>query len=692
MNLLKKIAGLFKGPSSSPGPKALEVEPIPAGTKIALEGGTTKRVEGILTGDKVHTKEGAIPVTQVIKPAPKPRALEVEPEPRPKKIPDPKPVPVPDPEPAPAPPPVIGDSILEELETLTKNLDTSKLPAALQDDFQYKENFKAFDEYSKMHRDHQRDALKVLKGKDIGQVTIPTGTGKTRIQVSLHVEDMIAKTKKGKTGVYVISAHRLALCSQLLEDLIEIAIMCGLKFDLLYVGSERFNDDKVHFHYRSQGFTKYVANTTNTTSKFDVQKAAETAKNLNRHLLVVSTYHSFHKLETIPEIDICTYDEAHIALQDNFTENISLIKERIKREFFFTATRKVFGEDLGMNDESFFGEVLYEQPPKEMVERGEIVPPKIHSIRLDGDPVETGDLENMSMMRRVITEGFVNHRAAIKRYSKYPKKLGAKLLVTFRGSKDMMALHDDPEFRVWCRSQKVNVVLVSSAHGNYFNFEDTRRSKVIDIMGDLKDEEDALLFHIDILTEGIDLPSITGVLPFRDLSKSKLLQNIGRGARLLKEDRKNLYGGKIKPKEYDKMVKPYCWVLLSEDIFVEFEQIKRIERILYDIINEYDVPVEELFVTDNFRGDVEDDLDRMTEQDESSTVDKECKLRHLINKMLSDRFRDDIRLDPDPIGRIYKELKDLPNKLSRREIKRFLDALKDHPDPLGEIKKQLTSL
>lgn len=584
-------------------------------------------------------------------------------------------------------------SIMEELEALEVAQSSGSLPRALQDEFQYKENFQAFKEYSRQHRQHQKEAVKALGGKTIGQVTIPTGTGKTRIQVSLHIADMIEKTKKGETGVYVISAHRLALCSQLLEDLIEVAVMSGLKFDLLYIGSERFNEDKVHFHYKSQGFTKYVANTTNTTSKYEVEKAAKTAKDFGRHLLTVSTYHSFSKLELIPEIAICTYDEAHITLQENFTESIALIKPKIKKEFFFTATRKVVGDDLGMNNSDFFGEVLYEKPPKEMVEKGEIVPPKIHSIRLANVSSEdVGKYENSSMMRRVVTEGFLNHRATIKQYSKEPKNLGAKLLVTFRGSKDMFELHDDLAFKDWCVQHKVKVFLVSSERGNFFNFKEERRSRIIDLMGDLEDPEDAILFHIDILTEGIDLPAITGVLPFRDLSKSKLLQNIGRGARLLKEDRKRLYNGDIKPMEYKKMIKPYCWVLLSEDLFVEYEQIKRIERILYDIVNEYDVPVEELFIGDNFRGEVEVDLDRVTERDESDKSDNECMLKHLINKMLSDAFRDELRLDPDPIGHVHRNLKTIPNKHGIRAIKKFFKDINDNPDPIGELMKHLKTI
>jgi superfamily II DNA or RNA helicase len=46
--------------------------------------------------------------------------------------------------------------------------------------------------------------------------------------------------------------------------------------------------------------------------------------------------------------------------------------------------------------------------------------------------------------------------------------------------------------------------------------------------------------HYDILTEGIDLPNITGILPLRELNKVKFLQTAGRAARIFHGDRETL--------------------------------------------------------------------------------------------------------------------------------------------------------
>ena len=45
-----------------------------------------------------------------------------------------------------------------------------------------------------------------------------------------------------------------------------------------------------------------------------------------------------------------------------------------------------------------------------------------------------------------------------------------------------------------------------------------------------------MIFHYDILSEGIDVPGITGVCLMRNLGLAKLLQTIGRAVRLFKEN------------------------------------------------------------------------------------------------------------------------------------------------------------
>src|ERR1035437_11148052 len=97
----------------------------------------------------------------------------------------------------------------------------------------YNNDFVYIDQWCSHLRDHQVKALEALRAADIGQIIIPTGAGKTRIQITLHIQDMIDKSMDNKTGVYVIAAHRVLLRQQLVDEFIDLAVRWGLNFNVL---------------------------------------------------------------------------------------------------------------------------------------------------------------------------------------------------------------------------------------------------------------------------------------------------------------------------------------------------------------------------------------------------------------------------------------------------------------------------
>lgn len=513
---------------------------------------------------------------------------------------------------------------------------------------EYLQNFQVYDDFHSKHRDHQKGALFALSDKTIGQVSIPTGTGKTRIQVDVHIADMIQKTKENKTGVYVIGAHRLALCSQLLHDIVEVAIPCGLNFDILYVGSERFSNDSIRISLRNSGkisdnlraFNQKISNGINTTKQDDVLDFVNKAKKNNRHVIAVATYHSFHKLQLLPKIDICTYDEAHITLGDDFADNISRVKPLIEKNFFFTATRKVIGSTSGMNNIESYGEVVYEVSPRRMIEAGEIVAPRIHSIRVSED-ADDGNYDNNKMLIKTIIEGFTQHKIKLKSFSSSPDSLGAKLLISCNGSDELKEIINSDNFKNWCEENDIKMFSFSSNNdiGYRYNFQNISRSDLFGKMDLLKDEEDAILIHIDILTEGIDLPSITGVMPLRNLNQSKLIQTIGRATRLLSTDRIKLYSGEIKPTETDKFVKPYCWFLLPQ-LFSSLGDYGQMKRLLREIMNTYEVKPEEFSSADRFIAEPDEVLPKVTLDDLINRREKECNLSHIFEEIFVADWKD----------------------------------------------------
>lgn len=103
----------------------------------------------------------------------------------------------------------------------------------------YTRNYGEFNKFVALHRKHQIEAIAATNGATIGQIISPCGTGKTRIQTSIIISDMISCTESGTYGKFMIASHRLALNTQLADVLLKQAIVCGLPFDILFVGSGR---------------------------------------------------------------------------------------------------------------------------------------------------------------------------------------------------------------------------------------------------------------------------------------------------------------------------------------------------------------------------------------------------------------------------------------------------------------------
>lgn len=149
------------------------------------------------------------------------------------------------------------------------------------------------------HRKHQREPIEKILTQIFdfesskGQISLPTGTGKTRVQVAIHIETMLNNARKSKLGVHVIAAHRLALCNQLLNEFIQEIVSNQIRADVLFVGSDCFPEDNIYEKFKEQNLTKYDMEFTSTTRHDEIKIAYEKAKHSNRQLIVVSTYHSF---------------------------------------------------------------------------------------------------------------------------------------------------------------------------------------------------------------------------------------------------------------------------------------------------------------------------------------------------------------------------------------------------------------
>ena len=545
------------------------------------------------------------------------------------------------------------ETIETEPVSLIEKLKEAEIPYLLKEDI--------FSGYASHHRPHQILSIQSTIGNDRGQIVLPTGTGKTRVQIHLHIENMLCKIKKNETGVYVIAAHRLLLCKQLMDELQDLCLRIGIPINALYIGSSKHDEKDVYEAYYHHGVDRDTYRSAYTTSGTYVKKFYEETQDVGRHLIVVSTYHSFDKLKSIGDIDICTYDEAHVTTEVRFFNNIVSVFPQIKKNYFFTATRKVSGEDKGMNFRELYGGILSAVPPTEMIDAGEIIMPRIHIINLKDGPQGSISNRDEHMIAKTIQEAFIWHKGRLKEESAYPDLIGAKLLVSIRGSDEMELIQQNHDFINWCQENSIKTFSFSSEHGSYEDFiKKSNRNKVYESMRNLEDKQDAILFHIDILTEGVDLPSITGVLLLRHLNDVKLFQSLGRALRLLKADRKRLYEKSILPSQRNKFIKPYAYLILPMHFKEMDESSKTMMASIREVIDNYGIPTEEFLPPEEYDRLTDDYLNPITERDIIEKKKETYPLIHAIIEMAINRLKRSLPADKHER---YNKLMDLFDKL-----------------------------
>ena len=440
------------------------------------------------------------------------------------------------------------------------------------------------------------EVLEKLEKNTKGKIIIPTGTGKTFIQ-GLDLARQIEKTEG--FNIYVVLAPRIMLSFQLLVEYQKT--MYSKSIDAKYMcvhsgGSTEENDDMAML--RIQNNIPY-SNIVSTTSSSDIKSEIRKAKKENKPLIIFSTYNSSERIvDGLGRQNInSTYcDEAHYLVRENF--HMFLKKVKTERLFFFTATEKHSESDegLGMNNEDVYGEVLYFMSPRQAIDNGLMLRPRIQIVRTMTNDYKFGEDLDKSFSN-VVFQSFRQHEFAIGGQN-------AKLLVVVRGSSDMVRFIESKECATLMRSG-VYVFAVSSREEikNWVNGKQVRRNEFLDELKQVGSDptKRMVVLHYDILTEGIDT-IFTGVLPFKGLGKLKFIQTYGRVARLEPEDRKRIISGEISSDDLNNMFKPYGWVIIPALLFEDIDDNKRIENLVYEIRDYGFNPVDDLVIS-NINGD-----------------------------------------------------------------------------------------
>ena len=392
-----------------------------------------------------------------------------------------------------------------------------------------------------------------------GRLVMPTGAGKTLTEAVLLNWQFANNSKK---KIHLVLAPRIMLGNQLLSEY------------KTFLGAEAFRAIAFHSgeHTAEDGIRwKEVA----TTQKSAVEEAYANAQKLNQHLVVFSTYHSCGKLEGI-EFDTIIADESQYCVAENFNASFRSLTGRVR--LAFTATEKMTASNtgFGLNNVELYGERWFYISPDELIKRGRIVPPRLHIAR-----ITTSD-ESASIVSQV-TE------IAQEQIKLTETKLEfSKVLFAMSGTNDVKTVEDNIRDM---REQfpKHNIFTITSGNGARINGVEVKRKQ---FMQELKSCENALIFHYDILSEGIDVDGITGVAIMRNMGLAKLLQTIGRAVRLYKPD----------PSK-----KPQAWISVPVINTVEDDK-ERVAFILRTLRNGgFDISKEDIYETKRDRHENEEE-------------------------------------------------------------------------------------
>jgi superfamily II DNA or RNA helicase len=342
-------------------------------------------------------------------------------------------------------------------------------------------------------RPHQQKAINTLRTHSLGQCIFPTGGGKTLVQI----KDAMWRFEVKYPRTIVVVAPRLLLANQLCSDFLE------------HVD----NANVLHVH---SGDTKHFK----TTKADRINLFVSMCHTVREHVIIFTTYHSLHRIvESGIAIDTIYFDEAHNSVQKHFYPSTDALSKKADRAFFFTATRKTSAtvKKPGMNWVETYGQVIARVSAPELVEGGYILPPKVKVIDMEKHPVKkiTPCLDADNVITSIDDMGL------------------KKILVCVKTTKQLVNIFKT-DFAYQLNQRGYSYLYITSATGAIIDGKKVSRDKFFDTLNKWgKDvSKKFVVLHRSILSEGINVSELEGVVFMRNMDAIELTQTIGRVIRV----------------------------------------------------------------------------------------------------------------------------------------------------------------
>ena len=342
-------------------------------------------------------------------------------------------------------------------------------------------------------RPHQQRALDALQTNAIGQCIFPTGGGKTLVGIM----DAQRRFSINVPRTIVVVAPRILLAEQLSSEYLEHIT----------------NANVLHVH---SGETKHFS----TTKSDRIKLFVDMCQTVREHVIIFTTYNSLGRvMESGIDVDTIYFDEAHNSVKRNFFPATEYFSQKAERCYYFTATRKtsVTIAKPGMNDREVYGDIICRVSAPELVEGGYIVAPKVRVIEMDKVDKKsvTPFLESNNILTTV-DELSIN-----------------KVLVCAKTTKQLTTLFQT-DFAEQLEKRGYSYLYITSKTGAIIDGVKVSREKFFEVLNAWGRQSDKkfVVLHRSILSEGINISQLEGVIFMRNMDTIEMTQSIGRVLRL----------------------------------------------------------------------------------------------------------------------------------------------------------------
>lgn len=383
-------------------------------------------------------------------------------------------------------------------------------------------------------RDTQVKSFTAYEKNDTGLFELTCGAGKTLIQAAILKNEMQDLERRKRWGVFVIASHRLLLNVQLVKEYAR------------FIPEIDQNNDKVMVSYFC-GVDKVIDDEGNDiafgnahSSIKGIKEDIVKAQKLGKHLIIFTTtasekYHQENLIKLFSSktkgIDLYVHDEAHKEMNQ---EMIQAIQNIAVKSYFFTATP---GEYL----RETLGFPLVKYTYTQAIEDRVVLPPVLYTVNADG--LVSGKKEDRFNAECWAIKDSFEHLKDIEneRGNDNPTLLVFLPSIESVGKASQFLVNKNIDADIYSfasykevKEKDGNIYRCGSCRFNDCEFkENGQKYTKVDLLSKLRSSNrPKIILNAFMLTEGIDLPSINGVLILATKTDASLYQAVMRGCRV----------------------------------------------------------------------------------------------------------------------------------------------------------------